>query len=87
MGKLLANAKQSFDFLLHFFLFKAKFQSQPWLWASEESVHEGDGRPAVSAEPAYQNSKEMRGGCEGGGLLPVRISRLKLTFFVFYLLK
>lgn len=54
-------------------LFKAKFQSQPWLWASEKSVHESHGRSAVAPEPAHQNIKEVRGSCERGRLLPVSI--------------
>lgn len=53
--------------------FKAKFQSQPRLRAFEESVHEGHGRSAVAPEPAHQNTEEVRGGSEGGRLLPVSL--------------
>lgn len=61
------------------FLLKAKFQTQPRLWASEKSVHEGHGRSAVSPEPAHQNTQEVRGGCKRGWLLPVSVSNA--TYF------
>lgn len=34
-------------------------------------MHEGNGRPAVPAEPAQHHSEEVRGGCEESRLLPV----------------
>lgn len=69
------------DCLIPFLLFllKAKFQSQSWLWASEKPVHEGHGRSAVSPEPAHQNTKEVRGGCKRGRLLPVSISYVMVS--------
>lgn len=57
--------------------FKAKFQSQPWLWALKKPVHEGHGRSAVSPEPAHQNTEALRGGCQRGRLLPVSRPRAK----------
>lgn len=56
-----------------FVVLQAEFQSQPWLRAAEESVHEGHGRPAVAPEPAHKDAQEVRGGCQRGRLLPVSI--------------
>ena len=50
---------------------QTKLKSRSWLRASEAAVHEGDGRPAVPAEPAQHHPEEVRGGCEESRLLPV----------------
>lgn len=48
-------------------------------------MYEGDGRPAIPAEPAQHNSEEVRGGCEESRLLPVSGKAYYRAFFVNFL--
>ena len=50
---------------------KAELQGGPRLRPAEDPVYESHGGPAVPPEPAHQDPEALRGGREGGRLLPV----------------